>query len=224
MELDSSRKVIWSIDGLRYPLDAHVVGKDRVVIAEHLANRVTERDFRGAVLWEKAFPMPLSCQRASNGETFIAGRRSLMIVDQDGKDLFTYFPQNGTIVAAQRARNGQITVVDVKGLLRVLDRHGRELRSFSVGLMNMLGTNIEVLPKGRILVPLFKENRVAEYDSGGRIVWQVPVSSPLTVTRLASGNTLVASSSLQRLVEIRRDGSEVWSMKLEGRPWCVRGR
>jgi hypothetical protein len=224
MELGPDKQVQWKIDGIRYPLDAQVVGRDRVLIAEYFGNRVTERDFKGNVLWEKACPNPLSCQRFPSGDTFIVTRRSLFLVDRDGKELFTYFLPNANIVAAQRARNGQMTLVTSAGRLQVLDPQGKEVRGFPVGMINMLGSTFELLPGGRVLVPLYRDNRVVEYDTSGRVVWQANVPGPITATRLPNRNTLVASATGQRLVEINRDGSEVWSYMLEGRPWRVRRR
>ena len=69
---------------------------------------------------------------------------------------------------------------------------------------------------------LDRENRVVEYDADGKVAWQAELQNPTTATRLANGNTLVASSSQQRLVEINREGKEVWSLDVEGRRSRVR--
>jgi hypothetical protein len=65
---------------------------------------------------------------------------------------------------------------------------------------------------------------VVEYYADGKIAWQAAVQSPTTATRLPNGNTLVASSSQQRLVELDAGGKEVWSLDVEGRPWRARRR
>ena len=223
-ELKPNKEVHWQIDGVRYPVDAQVIGPNRVLIAEYFGNRITERDFKGNVLWEKACTMPVGCQRFPNGETFITTRRNLLLVDRDGKELFTYFPTNGTISAAHRARNGQMILVTTQGLLQVLNPQGKEIRSFQAGQLYSMGSNIEVLPAGRILMPLYRENRIVEYDANGRVAWQANLASPTSVARLPNGHTLVASMSQQRLIEINREGKEVWSLPLEGRPWRVRRR
>jgi hypothetical protein len=90
--------------------------------------------------------------------------------------------------------------------------------------MPVRGSNIELLPGGRVLVPLNRENRVVEYDANGKIAWQAAAQNPTTATRLPNGHTLIASSSQQRLVEIDSAGKEVWSLDVEGRPWRVRRR
>src|SRR5262249_4373934 len=218
-------EISWKIDGLRYPLDAQVVGRDRVLIAEYLNNKVTERDFEGNILWEKQCSLPVACQRLPNGDTFIATRRQVMVVTREGKETFTYLAPNGSISAAQRARNGETTLVANTGHVRVIDASGKELRSFQAGQIYTMGGNVELLPGGRILLPLYRENRVAEFDAAGKVVWQANVPSPTSVVRLPNGNTLVTSALLSKAVELNREGREVWSHAVaDGRPWRVRKR
>ena len=47
---------------------------------------------------------------------------------------------------------------------------------------------------GTILAAHMDWNKVAEYDSTGRVIWQVAVLSPWTALRLPNGNTLVSSN------------------------------
>src|SRR5262249_25565554 len=99
LELDAAGKVRWQIDGLQYPLDAQVLPGDRVLVVEHQAGRVSERDRKGTVIWQKVAPNPLTCQRLRNGQTFIATRQSLQVVDRDGKEVFNHHWPNGDIAA-----------------------------------------------------------------------------------------------------------------------------
>jgi hypothetical protein len=57
------------LTGLLRPRDAQVLPGQRVLVAE--LNRVTERDPRGKILWEKQLQQPLSVQRLRNGNFFI---------------------------------------------------------------------------------------------------------------------------------------------------------
>jgi hypothetical protein len=50
------------------------------------------------------------------------------------------------------------------------------------------------------------------------------VTSPTSAVRLPNGHTLVVSMMQQRIVEIDRQGQEVWSYRTEGRPWRARRR
>jgi len=223
-EIRQNHDVVWLIDGLRYPLDAQVVGRDRVLIAEYLNRRVTERDFKGNILWEKQVVMPIGCQRLPNGDTFIATRRQLLIVDKTGKETFTYNQPNTSISAARRLRDGQFIVVSSGGTLERLDARGRVLKSFSVGPVYAQGGNIDVLPGGRVLVPQYRDNKVVEYDAEGRKLWEARVSFPISAVRLPNGNTLVVSVLRQQVIELTRDGQEAWSYRTEGRAWRARRR
>src|SRR5206468_365583 len=63
----------WEIAGLRYAIDAQVIGHNRVLIVEYSGRTVTERNFQGDVLWRKDLQpqqLPLNAQRLSNGNTF----------------------------------------------------------------------------------------------------------------------------------------------------------
>jgi hypothetical protein len=215
----------WEFDGPRFPLDVQVLGPDRLLVAEYIDNRVTERDFKGNVL--KQFParMASSCQRLPNGHTFIVSRLQLQIVDRDGKETFAWMPQPFNISAGYRLRNGQIAVATSDGRCRLLDPQGKELKSFQVGPIYVLGGSIEVLPNGRILAPLYAQNSVAEFDWTGAKLWQVQIKNrPTSATRLANGNTLVTCSMEMpgRVVEIDKNGTEVWSYVADGR--VVRAR
>jgi hypothetical protein len=83
VELDGARppKPRWKFDVPTYPVDAQIVkveGADRVLIAEYQGGRVSERDFKGEVKWEKNVGgNPIGVQRLANGNTFAtAARRS----------------------------------------------------------------------------------------------------------------------------------------------------
>lgn len=223
-EIGPDREVLWEIGGMRYPVDARIIAKDRVLIAEYLNNRVTERDFKGVILWEYRINLPVNCQRLPNGHTFIASRKQLLIVDRAGKEVFNHIPLGASIATAQRLRDGQILMVDIAGMLRHLGPDGKELNAFKVGQLYSLGCNIEVLPGGRVLVPAYRENRVVEYNLEGKVLWQADFPSPVSVAPLPGGNVLAVGLGKMRVVELDRAGREVWAMDLTSRPWRARKR
>ncbi len=224
-EVGKNRTVRWEFDGPRYPLDVQVLGPNRLLIAEYFDRRVTERDFKGNILWQANANMPISCQRLPNGNTFIATRQSLVIVDRDGRDQFTWLSPGASITAAFHKRNGEIAVVTSGGRCQLLDSQGRELKSFMLGgAVYSLGGQIEVLPNGRVLVPLYNNQAVVEFDWEGKRHWQVNAPNPVSATRLPSGNTLITCSLNYRVVEFDSGGREVWSLQTEGRPFRARRR
>ena len=213
----------WSFEGIRYPVDVQILGSNRLLIAEYLDRRVTERDFKGNILWQVPANLPTACQRLPNGQTFIATRQQILIVDRSGAAVFTWQPQAGTISAAQRLRNGQFVVVS-GNRCQLVSAKGDVLKSFMIGVITALGGNIEVLPNGRILAPLLGNNCIVEYDWDGNKLWQASVNRPMSVTRLKSGNTLVTSNTDSRVLEIDKNGVEVWSYRTENRPFRARPR
>jgi len=87
-----------------------------------------------------------------------------------------------------------------------------------VGFVASVGTNAEVLPNGRVLLPQYSRSRVVEFDPEGREVWSAAVRRPTSVMRLPNGHTLVASRLGRRVVELDRTGKEVWSHTTAGLP------
>jgi HEAT repeat protein len=225
LEIDNAGKVRWQITGLMYPMDARVIGKDRVLIAEYSSSAVTERNFKGEVLWQKSVMYPTGCQRLRNGNTFIVTRNQLLEVDKNGKEVFTYsLKMGGEIAAAEKLRNGQIAMLLTTGTLVRMDARGKELKKRTVSPNNWYGTNFQMLPNNRVLMPLPQNGKIVEHDVSGRIVWEAQVPGPTSVQRLPNGNTLVACANTSRTVELNRAGKIVWEYKGDVRAALARRR
>src|SRR5262249_3282446 len=102
LELDRHGRPCWEIDGLLTPVDAHVLPGGRVLIAEQGANRVSERDIKGTILWQRPLAMPLACQALPNGNAFLVGRGQLVEVDREGKEVHLYPRQQQDVLAARK--------------------------------------------------------------------------------------------------------------------------
>jgi HEAT repeat protein len=207
----------WQIAGLRFPVDAQVLPGNRVLIAEFHGMRVTERDFKGNILWERPVTMPVNCQRLANGHTLIAARNQVYELDRNQKEVFTYTRSSHDLMAARKLRDGQVLCITTSGMCLILDAHGRVVRSFSAS-QSMLGA-LEVEPDGHFLLPQLNQGRIMEFDGDGAVVWKAAVPSPNSAVRLRNGNTLVASQNRQCVVEVDRNGNVVWELKTEARPW-----
>ncbi|MBI3408863.1 MAG: HEAT repeat domain-containing protein [Planctomycetes bacterium] len=235
IEVKPSKQVGWHFDYIRNLTDGQYLNKERALVAE--GRKVTERDMKTNIFWEKECEDQIvACQRLPGGDTFIATRRELLLVDPIGKAVFKHKEQKDLdaddedqaqqlvpIIGAGRARDGQMVFINQNGQCTWLDSEGFKLRSFTasqIAEQQLIGT-IEVLPGHRILIPL--ADRVAEFDRDGRILWQVPFSSPVSALRLPHGNTLIANG--QRVLEVDRNGREVWSYQPEGgAPFRLRRR
>jgi HEAT repeat protein len=214
MEVDASGKKRWEINNLRYPTDASIVGNDRLLMAEYHTSQVTERDFKGKILWTKNVPNPTGAQRLSTGNTLVTTRNHLVEVDRNGKEVWTWSPTNGMeICQAHRYRNGQTAVIDQGGRFIRLDSKGKEIRSTQVGVMYGYGAGAHFLPNDHVLMPLTNENKVAEYNGSGKVVWEASVMQPGSAFRLPNGNVLVAMQQGQKVIEMNRAGKTVWEFK-----------
>jgi HEAT repeat protein len=224
VELGRDGKVRWQVEGLQYPVDAYVLPGNRVLVAEYNGRKVTERDLKGRVLWEKGnfSAMLVNAQRLANGHTFIATQNQLLEVDRAGKEVFSHH-HAGNIWAAAKAANGQITFLSGSECVR-LDASGKELKRFNVNAAGNWTSGIDLPPHGRVLVAQHQVNRVAEFDADGKEVWHADAPQITTATRLANGHTLVASYSNDRVFELDKAGKVVWEHKDTLHPFRARRR
>jgi hypothetical protein len=217
--------VIWKLEGINSPADFHLLPGGRVLIAENWHSKVTERDRRGKVLWERKLDdKPVSCERLPNGNTFVATYRSLHEFTPDGKEVFSHRP-SGMLHGGYKQRDGHFLTVDTNGTVVELDAKGAELHRFqpekyASGAGNW--ASVEVLPNGRYLIALSGTNRVIETDRMGNVLWEKEVQTPTSATRLRNGHTLVSSVEGGFVVEWDAAGNEVWRFKSTGRPFRVR--
>jgi hypothetical protein len=222
-EIGHDGKPRWKIENLAFPTDAQVLPGERVLIAEMNGGRVTERDFKGKVLWEKQVNMPLTCQRLPNGNTFIATRNELLEFDRAGKEVFKHSLGDFGVYGGVKLRNNQYGMVTQFGAFVRLDAAGKELKSINIS-QNIGLAAVDALPSGRVVVPVWGENKVVEYDAEGKKVWEVSANTPASAMRLPNGNTLVACNGSQEIIELDRNGKKVWEHKATGNPWRARRR
>jgi outer membrane protein assembly factor BamB len=97
-----------------------------------------------------------------------------------------------------------------------LDASGKQVARFAVDMMSS-GGRIEVLPNGRVLAPLWRRNKVVEYDAAGKEVWQADFAEPIAAVRLPNGHTVVTSYQDSRAVELDGAGKPVWEFKADSR-------
>jgi outer membrane protein assembly factor BamB len=116
---------------------------------------------------------------------------------------------NDRINKAVKLPNGDIgCMTDAQQYVR-FDKDKKEISTFRLEA-STFGGRIDVLPNGHVLAPQLNANKVLEFDTEGKIVWQAAFNQPVAAVRLASGHTLVTSFAQQRAVEVDRDGREVW--------------
>jgi HEAT repeat protein len=227
LEVDGQGRTRWQMQGLFTPVDAQVINEKRVLVTEYSPGQVTERNLTGDVV--RRIPvsdMPLEARRLPNGNTFITTRNQVVELDRNDKEVWSSSGAiAGMIVAACRFRGGEVGICHRTGDFVRVDRKGQVLASFRAGrLFRPFGTHIQALPNGNVLVPLFYDNKVVEFDPKGREVWSVQFARPTSAQRLPNGRTLVAGFGSNSIVELDRSGREVKSTPCLGRLQCVNGR
>ncbi|MFO0863073.1 MAG: PQQ-binding-like beta-propeller repeat protein [Gemmataceae bacterium] len=225
-ELDANKNKRWSFNVPTYPVAAEVVGADRVLIAEYQGGKVSERDTKGNVIWEKAVGgNPIGVQRLTNGHTFVVTQNRLIEFDAARNEVFSHQRPNHDVFRARKLRNGEFVFVTNSGQFVRMDAKGqRVIKTFNVSPIPVLFGNMDVLPSGGVVIPDFQQNRVVEYDADGKQVASFNVQWPNSVMRLPNGNTLVASQNTRKVSEFDRTGREVWSMNTEGMVFSARRR
>jgi HEAT repeat protein len=225
MELDRDRKVRWKLDGLMNPRDVEVISNDRILVAEFSAQRITERNRKGDIIWQKQLQgaFPLAVQRLRNGHIFIACQNKLMEVDRAGNEIYS-INRPHDVIMARRMRDGQIVLVSSHRQCIRMDTTGKQLKSFPLQWV-WQGAGVDILPNGHVIIPGCWMNKVTEYDGDGKIVLDVNVNQPWAATRLKNGNLLMAPQQWpSELIETDSSGKEVSKMPLANFPQRIRTR
>jgi HEAT repeat protein len=225
-EIDRDGKVRWSIDGVPFPVDAWVVGGNRVLIAEYSGRKISERDLKGKVIWSKPVNnLPVNVQRLPSGNTFIATLNQLLEVDRSGKEVYAINNVAGGVTAAYRALDGRIICLAQQGgLCIIMDTTGKLLKQFPSNRNAGWTSGIDLLANGHILITQPNRNKVAEYDRDGKLILEVDALNVTTATGMPNGHILVASSGTRRAFELDRAGKVVWEHKGNGNIFRARRR
>ncbi|MHB1424723.1 MAG: HEAT repeat domain-containing protein [Gemmataceae bacterium] len=225
MELGPDRKVRWQLNNLENPQDVQVLGTDRILIAEWNGQRVTERNRKGDVIWEKKTPngFPLGVQRLRNGHTFIACNNKLLEVDRAGNEIYS-INRPHDVIMARRMRDGQIVLVNTRRQCIRMDTTGKQLKSFGIQWA-WQQTGVDILPNGHVLVPATWMNRVTEYDAEGKTVFDLNAMQPSGAARLKNGNILISPQQWpSKVIEMDTSGKQVSSFDVPNLPLRIRTR
>jgi HEAT repeat protein len=214
-EVDRQGKERWAIDNIIGPVDAVVLPGQRILIAECNGNVVTERDFKGKILWRHQHNSPANVQRLPNGNTFIASNQNLITeVDRTGKELYRINNRvGGGVLAAYRSRRGEIFCLTHGNQCHRMDTTGRIQKTFNSNHNgNCLG-GLDLLPNDHILVPQPGFGKIVEFDRDGKVVREVKAPNPTSVTQLPNGHILACSRNTGHVYEVDRTGKTVWEYR-----------
>ena len=216
VEFNAAGRQRWEIDNLVGPMDAQVVGGNRVVLIDNNGMRVCERQMRGAkkIIWEANVPQAFRVQRLPNGNTFVACHNSLVELDGNGKEVHNLPLPAEWLFDAVRLDNGQTARFNNQGSYTRLDASGKEVKSLHVPFNFGLGMNAaEVLPNDHVIISSWGTGKVYEYDAEGKTVLEANVPQATGFFRLSNGHTLVACQNQGQIVELDQTGKAVPGMK-----------
>jgi HEAT repeat protein len=224
VEWDRDGRPRWQITGLAAPLDAEILPGRRVLIAEYDAKRVTERTFKGEMVWEKKLSEPpIHAQRLPDGGVCIATRKQVLEVDRSGnREVVRYRSDNDGITTVQRYRDGRLAYIE-KGSYVELNAAGQELRRFAAPPGVCTTNALTLLPNGHLLIASYGGGFVQEYDRAGKVVWEIKMGRPLCALRLPGGHTLVSTQDMV-LIEFDRSGNVLARHPAAGHPCQIRRR
>ena len=219
-------QICWEIRHLEGTHALQILPNGRVLVAEHHANRITERDREGKIYWQQQTRgNPIACQRQANGNTLIATYKELYEVTPDHKQVFRHFDRRD-FRDALRLRNGHILYVTSDGMLvehdAACEHLLRNIEPEKLAAGAKFRARVEPLMNGRYLLTLGGSHCVLEIDNNGKVRWEHAIRAPMSATRLRNGHTLIASSEDRCVVEVDRAGKEINRQLLQGRPFEVR--
>jgi hypothetical protein len=224
-EIDRQGKERWAVEGVPFPVDAWVVEDNRVLIAEWMGRKISERDFQGKIVWSRNVTSPVNVQRLANGNTFIAAVNEILEVDRTGKVLYTINNVGGGITAAYKGRDDRIVCLARNGSrCLLLDTNGKCVNDFPSNRDGSWTSGIDLLPNGHILITQPNRHKVAEYDRKGKRIVEVNAPMATTATGLPNGHFLIASSSKHCAFEVDRRGKIVWQYRTTGNIFRARRR
>jgi hypothetical protein len=134
-----------------------------------------------------------------------------------GKEVFSYNRPQGDIYQARKLRDGQVIFVTSNATVHRIDEKGSEIRSWRYSHPSYQG--IHILPNGNVVFP--QNNQVLEYNTNGQQVWNVMSNQPMCVHRLPNVNTLIGNGAPFQLIEVDRNGKEVWKVTAPIQPLRV---
>ena len=187
------------------------------LLAEHEHDRVVLLDAAGTVQWEYSVPHPQDVWMLPDGSiltTFIHGVRA---VTRDKKTVWEYRTESPNEVPnCQPLPDGNV-LIGIVGECRLLevDRHGNIVHAVQLATTEKRPhaqfRMCRKTAQDTYLVPFTAEGIVREFDRDGQVIRTFPRRpSPVSVLRLANGNTLISAG--KAVTEYDNDGAMVWQI------------
>jgi hypothetical protein len=216
--MDPSGTVKWKVDvGTQYQMHASIARRDRILVAENNFGRVQEYALKGKIHWTYNVANPIAAYRLRNGNTFVATRNSLILLDRDKKAVRTVTRGGYDVASAYMFEDGRSAIMTTNGTLVRYDKEGKEAGSVNTGRYLNVFSRVQFNPDGSFIVPDNGNNVVRSYDKDGKQKWETSVTNyPTFVVVQPGGNILVGSRNTNQLTELDRNGKEVKKRTVAG--------
>jgi hypothetical protein len=218
-------RALWNIE-VTHPNDVQRLRNGHVLVAEHGASRVTERDRKGKIVWEHRLNgSPTCAERLRNGNTLMATYNEIVEITPDRRTVLNYKHAGGMIYCTTKLPSGHVLFIDSTGKVAELDPAGKEVLTFRPQQYTSgaaYWASIAPLRSGRYLISLGGAGKVVETDRTGKLHWECSVPTPTYAARLPNGNTLVSCVDRNYVIEVNPEGKEVWKQQVPGRPFRAR--
>ncbi len=162
----------------------------------------------------------------SNGNVLFAMKTGAMLVSPEKKVLWSYLaPRGFEVHVSQPLGLDRVMLVQIgkpAKMMIVNTTTGKTEKEFEIPVGKPDSTHgqlrrARITAAGTLLVAHMDNNKVAEYDMDGRVVWSLEIPSPWAAVRLKSGNTLI-SSNKKFVREVDRNGKTVWELTMADLP------
>ncbi|MGL4553946.1 MAG: HEAT repeat domain-containing protein [Gemmataceae bacterium] len=198
-------------------MHASLARRDRVLVAEYNHGRVQEYDLKGKVHWTHVVLNPVAAYRLRNGNTFVATRNSLIVLDRDRRAVRTVRRPGSDVASATVFEDGRMAVMTTGGTVVRYDKEGKEAGSVNTGRYVTAHSRVQFNADGSFVVPEGGTNRVWAYEKDGKVRWEAVVAYiPSFVVAQPGGGVWVGSRSWSDLIELDPKGKEVRRRKTSG--------
>jgi hypothetical protein len=167
----------------------------------------------------------------SNGNLLLAVSKSkdfpgggIVELSRDGKTLFSWKGTQAEVNSAQAVEGDHIVTTEAgpKPRLLEIDRAGKTVVEFPLQCQSA-NAHMETrmsrkLPSGNYLVPHLLDKAVREYTPEGKVVAEFKTPEdpteawPFTAIRLPNDNTLIACTHGNLVIEVDKNGKEIWRL------------
>jgi len=208
-------------DGLTDLEDPDCIPADfYTLITDTNNHRVIEVNSAGDIIWSYSTGLntPYDADRLSNGNTLISDTLNHRVIEVTPLgDMVWSKTGNEPAWDADRLDSGITLISGLIDTLYVYEIASDGTVVWSYGTSNILTYDSDRLSNGNTLMTSASgAGEIVEIDSASQIVWGIEyqeniVDRPASVERLDNGNTLIADSDNNRVIEIDNSKQIVWS-------------